>query len=644
MIVGVMLAVLVVMALISNRYTKSVADYLAAGRVGGRYMMTMASGMVWIGAINIVAMFELYHTAGFTAMWWVLLTTPLTLYINISGWGVYRLRETRALTTAQYLETRYGKGIRVLSGALAWLTGMINFGIFPAIGARFFVHFVGLPESFAWLGLQWQTFPLVMAILLGVSLFFVFAGGHVAVIVTDCLQGMFTQVAAVIIIVVMGYLWFDWDRIIDVLTSAEAGKSLLNPLDTGNIGDFSFSYFIIGVIGFGFTILSHLQSQAYIASSKTAHEFRMGSALNQWRWQALCLFFLVLVLCAMVAMQHPDFAHIGAVINEQLNGISPDAADATRQQLTITVALGNILPRGIAGLFCAIMVAALISTYDSFMHTWGAVFLQDMVMPFRKKPFAPKQHIWFLRLSILGVAVFAFIYSLFFKNQESILMYFALVNNIWLGGSGAVILGGLYWKRGTALAAWTTLILGAVLGILGIVLTQGWPVWFDGTKFPVNPQWIWLWTIVISTTTYIFVSLLGNVRFNMDKLLHRGEYAVESDQTHVDRQTRWHHKIFAIDHEFNRFDRFTAYSIVGWFLFWAAFFGVGTVYATVAKPDDTVWASFWHVYLWILFVLAVITTVWFTWGGTRDLIYLFRSLGSQERDASDDGTVKGEHE
>ncbi|MBT7702560.1 MAG: sodium:solute symporter, partial [Verrucomicrobia bacterium] len=106
MIVGVMLAVLVVMALISNRYTKSVADYLAAGRVGGRYMMTMASGMVWIGAINIVAMFELYHTAGFTAMWWVLLTTPLTLYINISGWGVYRLRETRALTTAQYLETR----------------------------------------------------------------------------------------------------------------------------------------------------------------------------------------------------------------------------------------------------------------------------------------------------------------------------------------------------------------------------------------------------------------------------------------------------------------------------------------------------------------------------------------------------------
>jgi hypothetical protein len=55
--------------------------------------------------------------------------------------------------------------------------------------------------------------------------------------------------------------------------------------------------------------------------------------------------FMVLVLCAMTAMEHPDFADIGEAIREQLNGISTDTADATRKQLTITVALGHIAQR-----------------------------------------------------------------------------------------------------------------------------------------------------------------------------------------------------------------------------------------------------------------------------------------------------------
>jgi SSS family solute:Na+ symporter len=38
-------------------------------------------------------------------------------------------------------------------------------------------------------------------------------------------------------------------------------------------------------------------------------------------------------------------------------------------------------------------------------------------------------------------------------------------------------------------------------------------------------------------------------------------------------------------------------------------------------------------------VIGVVTSVWFTWGGVRDLRRLFRSLRSVKRDALDDGTV-----
>jgi SSS family solute:Na+ symporter len=237
LIVAGMLVVLVTAALWCNRHTQSVGDYLVAGRAAGRYMMTMASGMVWIGAINVVAMFELFHAAGFTAMWWVMLTTPFALYLYITGFGVYRFRETRALTVAQFLETRYSKPVRITAGLMAWVAGLINFGLFPAVGARFFIAFAGLPWHFHAAGITWPTFPIAMVVLLGVSLFFVFIGGHVAVIVTDCLQGMFTQIAAVIIVVALFVTAFHWDKIVDVLHlmgKPADGKSLLNPMQAWN--------------------------------------------------------------------------------------------------------------------------------------------------------------------------------------------------------------------------------------------------------------------------------------------------------------------------------------------------------------------------------------------------------------------------
>ena len=653
LVVVVMLLGLIGMAIYSNRFTKNVSDFLAAGRSGGRYMMTMASGMVWIGAINVVAMFELYYNAGFNAMWWVMLTTPATLYINISGWAVYRFRQTRALTVAQFLETRYNRGTRVFAGILAWVAGLINFGLFPAVGARFFIAFCGFPLSFKLLGMNIHTFPLVMFILLSISLLFVFLGGQIAVMVTDCLQGMFTQIAAVLIVGVLFFTTFNWDKILYVLKSVgdpAKGTSRLDPLHAWNqAGGFTAWFFIISIICFFFTILSNLQGQSYIASAKSAHEFRMGSTLNQWRWQALLVFFMVLVLCSMVVLHHPDYSDTATVINTRLNELVANqpteaAQVALRGQLCVTSTLPYILPIGFAGVFCAIMLAALISTYDSFMHTWGTVFLQDVVMPFRKKAFDTKIHMNLLKLSVLGVAIFAFFFSLLYPNPDNILMYFALVNNIWLGGSAAVIIGGLYWKRGTTTAAIAALITGLLMGVLGMFFSLGWQP-LMGSKFPINPQWWFFITLITCNIIYIAISLLQKSNFNMDKMLHRGKYKVEDeDETETHNTVHWFQKIFGITPEFNKADRFIAYLIVGWFLGWLGVFCIGMLYAKIAHPGEDAWAKFWFVYLIILFIMAVVTTIWFSIGSTRDIIYMFKSLRTQKRDDSDDGFIVHDNE
>ena len=173
LIVAVTVGLMTYGVVFSKRFMKSVADFLAAGRTAGRYIVTVAMGMAMLGAISVVGEFEVFYKSGFCMKWWELSMAMAILIVTVSGWVVYRFRQTRALTMAQFFEMRYSRNFRVFSGILAWISGMINFGIFPSVGARFFIYFTGLPETFMFLGFEWSTFIVMMLFLLFIALFFV---------------------------------------------------------------------------------------------------------------------------------------------------------------------------------------------------------------------------------------------------------------------------------------------------------------------------------------------------------------------------------------------------------------------------------------------------------------------------------------
>ena len=137
-------------------------------------------------------------------------------------------------------------------------------------------------------------------------------------------------------------------------------------------------------------------------------------------------------------------------------------------------------------------------------------------------------------------------------------LFFAVTGAIFAGGSGAVIIGGLYWKRGTTAAAWTAMIVGMSLAGFGIVIKDetvgGWLAasvdsWWGsvarlGHDLHEDPfitgQVLTFVAIVASVASYILVSLLGpRTDFDLDKLLHRGEYAVETDKVEERSQGFW---------------------------------------------------------------------------------------------------------
>ena len=49
------------------------------------------------------------------------------------------------MTLAQFFEMRYSRSFRVFAGLVAFLSGIINYGIFPGVAARFFIALCGFP-------------------------------------------------------------------------------------------------------------------------------------------------------------------------------------------------------------------------------------------------------------------------------------------------------------------------------------------------------------------------------------------------------------------------------------------------------------------------------------------------------------------
>ncbi|NMA44153.1 MAG: sodium:panthothenate symporter, partial [Oligosphaeraceae bacterium] len=125
-LIWIPLAMVVWIALKSQRYVKGVADFLAAGRVGGRYVICVASGEAAMGLISAVAIMEMYYQCGFAISFWSTLTAPISLIMGLTGFCIYRFRETRALTMGQFFEMRYSRSLRTTAAVIQSISGIVN--------------------------------------------------------------------------------------------------------------------------------------------------------------------------------------------------------------------------------------------------------------------------------------------------------------------------------------------------------------------------------------------------------------------------------------------------------------------------------------------------------------------------------------
>ncbi|MBP7275966.1 MAG: hypothetical protein KBA51_07165, partial [Kiritimatiellae bacterium] len=493
----------------------------------------------------------------------------------------------------------------------------------------------------------YYTYAVMMAGLVGVALLMVYVGGQVSVIVTDFLQG--TMCNIVFAGLVLYFLCtMDWAHIASALSAAPAEASLINPFRTSQVEDFNFPYFLIGMIGMIYNTMSWQGTQAYNSSGRNAHETKMAGILGSWRNFPRSTFLMLIPIVAITAMSHSTYEPVASQVQTVLNTMD---SEMIQSQMRTPLVLRFMLPPGLLGAFAAVMLAAFLSTHNTYLHSWGCILVQDVVLPFRRRPLSAKAHIAWLRVSIAAVAVFIYAFSLLFQPSQHIYLFFAITGAIFVGGSGAVIIGGLYWRRGTTAAAWAALITGSGISVAGIILHE--LARQNGTTFPINGQWFWALSMAGATLMYVLVSLLGPRRtFDLDRLLRRGIHAdplppatrpeTASLEFPAARDAsprrfnfwRW----IGAGREYTRGDRGILIMTYSWTLVCTAVFIIGTMRNLGHPRDQTEWLRYWQVYVWIFTGLSVAVTLWLAIGGVLDLRRMFRDLRELKRDDADDGT------
>ncbi len=641
LLVAVFTILLIGVTLYCRRFADTVTGFLAAERVAGRYLLTVSQGLG--GAISIVAMWEMIYAAGLPTQWWAMMSLPVALVLSLTGFVIYRFRQTRALTLSEFFEVRYSRRFRFFAGLLAWVSGILNYGIFPAVTARFLIYLFGFPSSFHLGMVELPTYPMVMAGYLSLALFTALVGGQISIMLGDFFQGILTLlVLTVIFFFIIGK--FSWMDISAGLQMAPSGESMINPFQTSHASDFSVGYFLIALFGQIYNARSWQGNSGFNVAASTPHEAKMAGILGQWRGFVLQISLLLIPLAAYAVFHHPSFANLSGLIQADLATITDPTI---RTQMTVPVFVTHILPAGMLGLFAVVVLSSAVSCDNSYLHSWGSIFIQDVVLPLRRKPISAKAHLLLLRLSIVSVAVFGFCFSLLFPIKGYVLMYFAVTAAIYAGGIGAVLIGGLYWERGTTTAAWVAMATGSSLAFGGLLLDQFWSsaiapallsifsesAWLmaHAQKFPLNGQIIYFLAMVIASLLYIFISLWGpQERCDMDKLLHRGAYALPEDELagSVHQKHSWR-ELLGLTREFTVRDRVVFWATVGWSLAWWLIFMAGLAVNYFWGISDGAWSWFWWGKIWLSALLGIFFIIWFSFGGVRDVIYLFRNLRSR---------------
>jgi len=442
-IVIIYLLLVIFSGILMKKYVSGIGDYLVADRSMGFNLGLISMICTEIGMITYIYYAEFGYKAGLAGL--IIAFPPVVAYFFLgkTGFIIKPLLELKIMTIPEFFSKKFSKGVRLYVGILMAVGGILNFGVFPGVEAKFINIVTGIPE---------ESVLITMVVLLSLVLIYTLFGGMVSVILTNYIQYVLLSFG-MIFITIYGVYVIGWENIVTAV-STKLGEKGINPFFP-SIGK--------SELGIGFIVWQILEWIAILVGWQaismrlfSSKDPQTGMKIYQWSGLMFLTRAILPIFWGIMAL---------AYFTEPVDGLS-----------ALPLLIKAIIPTGIIGLIFAGLLAASMSTYASYLLSWSSVVSQDIVgnviKQVTKKDLTARQQLLASRIIMALVMLFIIWWSLFHSLEGYLYFYLQMTGMLFLPGTLISLAFGIYWKKARTAGAYLAYTLGALPPLLYLILSE----------------------------------------------------------------------------------------------------------------------------------------------------------------------------
>ena len=417
LVIIVYLSILAFIGVWTAKKIKTASSFFISERDFGKAMMTFftfGTGTNTDQAVTVVSKTYVSGASGIWYQWLWLFATPFY-------WLLAPLfRRMRAVTTADYLNVRYGQSVSVLYALVGMAQLSVNIGVTLKASSALITSVTSGAISSG----------LAIFILTALFVFYGVMGGLKAAIITDFIQGILT--------IVLSFMILPFAlKAVGGLAGLKA--TVADPLVFSIVapGEITTLYVIViavnGLIGW----VTSPYSMAMCGAGKSEQEARIGLVGGMFLKRICTVAWVLTGLCAIALYTgkatNPDFVW-GFMARDFLPLIAP----------------------GLIGLFVASMLAAVMSSCDCFMVSSAALFTENIYKPLIKPGQNEKHYILIGRIASVAVVTSGIIIAFAVSGVVQGLEVFWKVHAMM----GIAMWVSFFWRKATSAATWASTLSG----------------------------------------------------------------------------------------------------------------------------------------------------------------------------------------
>ncbi len=344
--------------------------------------------------------------------------------------------KSKISTLPEFLERRFGGASRTFLAVMGLFTAlMVHIGMSLYAGAVVFEQFFGIPIHISLL-----IISVIIVIYTGL-------GGLKAVVVTETIQSSVLVIGAVIMTIyaILALPDHGIHSYTDLVSAARPGQ--LDMLQSGKDANAGLSWYAVVL---GYPILGIW----YWCGDQTIVQRVLGarSARDAAIGPIFAGFLKILPVFIMIIPGILGYVLFKDVIGENSND-------------TLPVLISHLLPVGLKGLLAAALLAAVMSAVSAALNSSGTLVAIDIFKRINPK-LSDRNQLLIGRVSTVVVMILAALWSTQGGKFTSIFEAINTILSMISPPIATVFLLGVFWKRGTRQAAFSTLVLGFVLGVI----------------------------------------------------------------------------------------------------------------------------------------------------------------------------------